>query len=410
MKLTKEQKTVQSEVLDWYRNSVSNVIKVVGYAGTGKTTLMTSISSKIRRNRDLGRSGAQRIAFCAFTGKAAFVLENKLDENRAINAVDYVGTIHGLLYSPVYKRKNGKKIIAGWSLKPELEVDLIIVDEGSMVSKELWLDLQGYGIPIIVCGDHGQLPPVGSRFDLLKNADLQLKEIHRQALSNPIIQLTIDIRRYGYIVPGVYNEHVFKLDWNDLYTKQLYNKIDWSSEGKDIIQLCGFNKSRVNLNNIIRDKMKYKLKNPYPGERVICLKNNHSTGIKNGQLGTLVWVYNAGKELYDLTIQMDGYGDDLHSSLAIRSSFGKENYNDEMEIDFKRTYATEMKKYDQKDIDMFDFGYATTVHKSQGSEWKKIVLFEQRNQYQNDQDYARWLYTAATRAKEKLFIIYNYWG
>ena len=80
------------------------------------------------------------------------------------------------------------------------------------------------------------------------------------------------------------------------------------------------------------------------------------------------------------------------------------------EIDFKRDYATQLKKYDQKDIDLFDFGYATTVHKSQGSEWKKVVLFEQRNQYQNDQDYARWLYTAATRAKEKLFIIYNYWG
>ena len=71
-----------------------------------------------------------------FTGKAAFVLENKLDENCAISAIDYVGTIHGLLYSPIYKRKNGKKIIAGWSLKSELEVDLIIVDEGSMVSKE----------------------------------------------------------------------------------------------------------------------------------------------------------------------------------------------------------------------------------------------------------------------------------
>jgi ATP-dependent exoDNAse (exonuclease V) alpha subunit len=410
MQLTEEQLNVQDEVLDWYRSRYSNVIKIVGYAGTGKTTLMTEIASKIRYNKDLGRRGAHRIAFCAFTGKAAFVLESKLEENGSITAVDYVGTIHGLLYSPRYKRKDGKKIIIGWSLRKELDVDLIIVDEGSMVYEEIWQDLLHYNIPIIVCGDHGQLPPVGPKFDLLANADFQLKEIHRQALDNPIIKLTLDIRRYGFIKPGIFNESVFKLDWYNQQTKDIYDKIDWASEDKDIIQLCGFNKTRVGLNNKIREKLDYTLPNPYPAERVICLKNNHNSGIKNGQLGSLVWVYNAGDDLYDLTLRMDGFGDDLHSSLAIRSSFGKDNYNDEMEIDFKRTYAKEMKRYDQKDIDMFDFGYATTVHKSQGSEWNKVVLFEQRNRYQDDQEYARWLYTAATRAKEKLFIIYNYWG
>jgi len=412
MNLTSEQQMVLEETLEWYREATikANVIKIVGYAGTGKTTLMTEIASKIRFNHDLGKHGAHRIAFCAFTGKAAFVLENKLKENHSIREYDYVGTIHGLLYTPRYKRKNGKKILVGWELKRELEEDLIIVDEGSMITKELWDDLKHYGIPIIVCGDHGQLPPVGPKFDLLANADLQLNDIHRQALDNPIIQLTIDIRRKGYVEPGIYNEHVFKVDWNDKRAKTIYNQIDWAEERKDIIQLCGFNKTRVTLNKKTRDKLGYKLDDPYPDERVICLKNNHDSGIKNGQLGSLVWIYPAGKDLYDLTMKMDGYGDDLLSSLAIRSSFGKDNYNDEMEIDFKRTYAKELKSYDQKDIDIFDFGYATTVHKSQGSEWQKVVLFEQRNQYQSDQDYARWLYTAATRAKEKLFIIYNYWG
>jgi len=410
MHLVEEQQMVLNEVLDWYRNKGYGVIKIVGYAGTGKTTLMTEIASKIRFNRDLGKRGAHKIAFCAFTGKAAFVLENKLEENHSAEAHDYVGTIHGLLYVPIYKRKDGKKILAGWSLKKELEEDLIIVDEGSMITKELWNDLSHFNIPIIVCGDHGQLPPVGPKFDLLANADLKLNEIHRQALENPIIQLTIDIRRKGYVEPGIYNEHVFKLDWNNPQTKQIYDKIDWSEEGKDIIQLCGFNKTRCTLNKKTRDKLGYKLDDPYPDERVICLKNNHDSGIKNGQLGSLVWIYPAGRKLFDLTMKMDGYGDDLHSSLAIRSSFGKDNYNEEMEIDFKRTFAKQLKEHDQKDIDIFDFGYATTVHKSQGSEWKKVVLFEQRNKYQTDQDYARWLYTAATRAKEKLFIIYNYWG
>lgn len=410
MELTEEQGNILSEVLIWYKSKYSNWVKIIGYAGTGKTTLMTQIADRIRWNKTLGRKGAGSIAFCAFTGKASFVLQNKLRENQTLSGADYVGTIHGLLYVPVFKIKGGKKIIIGWKLRDELPYDLIILDEGSMVTRELWNDLKLFGIPIIITGDNGQLGPIGDDFSLLDSADFKLTEIHRQALDNPIIQLTIGIRRTGQIPPGYYNNSVFKLNWNDPKCQSIYDGIDWIENGKDIIQLCGFNKSRVALNNIIRNKLDFKLDDPYPTERIICLKNNHKTGIKNGQLGSLVWVYNAGKELYDLTMQMDGFEGNYHSSLAIRSSFGKATYDDEMGLDFKKKYAKQLKHYDQEMIDIFDFGYATTVHKSQGSEWDKVVLFEQRNQYQNDQDYARWLYTAATRAKEKLFVIYNYWG
>jgi len=410
MELSKEQEDILNEALIWYKSPYSGEIKIVGYAGTGKTTLITEISDRIRWNGELGRKGASSIAFCAYTGKAAFVLQNKLRMNNSLSGADYVGTIHGLLYVPQFQIKNGKKIIVGWKLRDELPYDLIIIDEGSMVTKEIWVDISKYGVPIIIGGDHGQLGPIGDKFSLLSNADFKLNEIHRQALDNPIIQLTIGIRKTGMIPPGVYNEGVFKLDWTDPNAQLVYNNIDWTENGKDIIQLCGFNKSRVSLNNKVRQKLDFKQEDPYPTERIICLKNNHKTGIKNGQLGSLVWVYNAGSDLYDLTMKMDGYDGNLHSSLAIRSSFGKATYTDEMEIDYKVKYAKQLKHYDQENIDLFDFGYCTTVHKSQGSEWDKVVLFEQRNQYQNDQDYARWLYTAATRAKEKLFIIYNYWG
>lgn len=409
MELSEEQDTILNEVLIWYKSGYSTSIKVVGYAGTGKTTLMTEISDRIRWNGELGRKGASSIAFCAYTGKAAFILQNKLRLNNSLSGADYVGTIHGLLYTPKYSIKNGKKIITGWQLRDELPYDFIILDEGSMVTREIWADLERYGIPILVSGDHGQLGPIGDNFALLKNADFCLHEIHRQALNNPIIQLTIGIRRTGVIPAGIYNEGVFKLNWNDPQARAVYDKINWMDDGKDIIQLCGFNKSRVALNKVVRDKFDFKLPDPYPSERIMCLKNNHKTGIKNGQLGSLVWVYNAGEELYDLTMQMDGYEGNLHSSLALRSSFGKADYSDEMSIDFKVQYEKQLKHYKQENIDLFDFGYATTVHKSQGSEWDKVVLFEQRNQYQSDQDYARWLYTAATRAKEKLAVFYNYW-
>jgi ATP-dependent exoDNAse (exonuclease V) alpha subunit len=61
-------------------------------------------------------------------------------------------------------------------------------------------------------------------------------------------------------------------------------------------------------------------------------------------------------------------------------------------------------------IGFFDYGYCMSVHKSQGSEWQKVIVFEQRTKRWDDNYYAKWLYTAITRAKEKLFIIGDYWG
>ena len=65
------------------------------------------------------------------------------------------------------------------------------------------------------------------------------------------------------------------------------------------------------------------------------------------------------------------------------------------------------KSYKTQGLDLFDFGYALTVHKSQGSQAKKVILFEERNKHQSDDDFRRWLYTAVTRAEEKLIIFGN---
>lgn len=413
IKLSDEQRFIEKEILDWYRSPSrrNTVVKFAGYAGTGKTTVLSHISKKIRVNsNDMGTRGAHKIAFCAFTGKASVVLENKLEETGALRSYDYIGTIHGLLYFPETIIKNGRKVIVGWNKKKDLDCDLIVVDEGSMVTGDLWKDLLSYRVPIIVCGDHGQLPPVGSKFNLLLDPDYILKEIHRQALENPIVKLTLDIRRKGYIDPGVHGPNVFKLDWNNHPACQkTFNKIDWVQAVKNTIILCGFNKTRVNLNKVVRGKLDYKLEEPYPGERVICLQNNHETGVKNGQLGTAVWFYPERKRLYDLTVEMDGFEGDLYQCLCYQDAFGKPTYDQFMDFDYK-TYMPILREKKIQRIDLFDFGYAITVHKSQGSEWDRVILFEQRNQYQSDQEYARWLYTAATRAKEKLFVIYNYWG
>jgi len=88
--------------------------------------------------------------------------------------------------------------------------------------------------------------------------------------------------------------------------------------------------------------------------------------------------------------------------------FGKTTYGDMWEKVFTKKGKALLKELDIPEIDVFDFAYAISVHRSQGSEWDKIILFEERNQYQNDDDWRRWLYTAVTRAKKKIVIITNF--
>jgi len=153
-----------------------------------------------------------KIAFCSYTGRAAQNLKNKLVEQNALTWRDTISTIHGLIYDPI---ENTNKEIVGWERKDELDTDLIIVDEASMVDSNIWMDLLSYKIPIVAVGDHGQLPPINGNFNLMANPQLLLTEIHRQAKNNPIIQVSIHARNTGVIPAKEYNAKVIKYSKDD---------------------------------------------------------------------------------------------------------------------------------------------------------------------------------------------------
>jgi exodeoxyribonuclease-5 len=172
--------------------------------------------------------------------------------------------------------------------------------------------------------------------------------------------------------------------------------------------LCGFNYTRVWLNQHIRNKSGFTKPDPYPGERLICLRNNRDAKIMNGQVGTLIWLVPYRKHLDRMVIQFDDKSVPFEG-IVHDSCFGKESYDTMFD---NPSITKEMKKEVAMDgygaINFFDIGNAISVHKSQGSEWKRIVLFEQRSRHWDDDYYRRWLYTAVTRASEKLFIISNF--
>ena len=192
------------------------------------------------------------------------------------------------------------------------------------------------------------------------------------------------------------------MDWRELKCKELFNNLELD---KETIILCGFNKTRNEINKSVRKRLGYTSEYPYPGERVICLKNNHNQRLMNGQLGYLSWVFPKNDSLYNVTIEMDDR-DEPYSTFASRETFGKEQYADIWKISETKDHRSHA---GWKDVDYFDYGYSISVHKSQGSEWDRVILFEQRAKSWSDEYWRRWLYTAVTRAKERLFIISNYY-
>jgi len=376
-------------------------ITVGGYAGTGKTFLISIIRKEIfNHNKSLS------VAFVTFTGKASSVLKIKLTENDSVFNHDYCGTIHSLIYKPELKYdKNLKRMVVfKWIKKEKLDFDLIFLDEASMVNKQLWEDLIGYKIPIIAVGDHGQLPPVGDQFNLIENPLYKLTEIKRQALDNPIIRLSQDVRTGKEIQYGFYdnnNKNVFKLSWNSIECKNIFNNLNYLDD--DMIILCGLNKTRASINKMIRQKLCFNNVEPYPGERVVFLKNNYESGVLNGILGKVLFFTYEAKSIYNLSVLIDGYKDP-YSGLVSDICFGKEQYD--VMIDFHDKKIKKVIKNSKfGTIDLCDWGYSISTHKSQGSEFKKVVCFVERSYYWDDEYMKKWLYTAVTRAKEKLFII-----
>ena len=392
------------------RNSKTPYITIGGYAGTGKTTLISEFRKRIKD--DIA------IAFVAFTGKAAFVVKQKLKDNDAIFKADKISTIHKLIYRPKYKKdKRGHRIIVGWDLVPrdEFYTELIIIDEASMISKDIWENLTSYKVPIIAIGDHGQLPPVGDKFSLMTNPDLTLTQIHRQAENNPIIKLSQYVRQHGHIPFGIHDINVnqetgpssFKLSWNKHPNcKTTFQNINFIKD--DVICLCGMNKTRAAINNLIRHKLLHNTRQePYPNEKIICLKNDYNTKIYNGQISTVDFFSRHTKDLYCLSLDF-GF-EDIIECLAHKYCFGRETYDGSFDMISNRNKDIQkaLKGTSFNSVNLFDFAYCTSVHKSQGSEWDKVVLFEERSGYWDDEFYKRWLYTAVTRAKKKLFVIGN---
>ncbi|MBU1130081.1 ATP-dependent RecD-like DNA helicase [Patescibacteria group bacterium] len=384
MDLSIDQKRALGSLMGWFNGNNSQYITLGGYAGTGKTTLISVFRKELfKLNKKI------QVAFCSYTGKATRVLRNKLIESKSLYDDDSVGTIHSLIYSPVI---NSKKEIVGWKKKDKLDRDLIIIDEASMVDEVIWLDLCSFGIRIIAVGDHGQLPPIRGNFNLMEKPTLKLSKIHRQAEDNPIIKLSILARETGKIPVCNYDNRVVKMKKGSIDAQERSEEL-LRSYNKETLILCGYNWTRVKLNSFIREALGFESPVPASGDRIICLRNNHVSQVFNGMLGTIENIGKKNEKWYEVEIEMDDEVD-IYNGLILAEQFGKQG-----PMNFGKRRSRTLKG------DLMDFGYALTVHKAQGGQAKRVILFEERFSKMDEEMWRRWLYTGVTRAEEELYVI-----
>lgn len=396
-----QQEQALHDIEAWLREPptvYNQVYRLDGYAGTGKSTLAREVNAMVG-------GGA---APCAYTGKAASVMARK--------GLPGATTVHSLIYTPAgdgkqkvreleeelrllerveekslglakrlsavrraldeARRNSGPQFV----LKEESEVSgapLIILDEHTMVNERMGEDLLSFGVRCLVLGDPAQLPPVrGTGYFTQGQPNTLLTEIHRQAKGDPIIELATMVREGGVPVLGEYGR------------SRVVTRIDAEDAVAHDQVLCGTNKKRVAINGrhrVIDGRTGFY---PNAGERLVCLKNDRSLGLLNGTL------WNATMD----TPEPDP--DDKQVFLRIEPEEGGVPIGVPAEVCLfvdELNARPDWRSYGQH----FTYGYALTVHKSQGSQWDEVLLFDDWG----SEDHRRWLYTGITRAAQRLTLV-----
>ena len=375
MKFSPEQDDALGAVNAWLKAGNSPVFRLFGYAGTGKTTLARHFADGVDGD----------VQFAAFTGKAAQVMRSKGASNAK--------TIHSLIYRPrgeeeVEDEVTGKKGMAPmFAINRQSDVakaKLIIVDECSMVDEALGRDLLSFGTPVLVLGDPGQLPPIsGGGFFTDADPDFLLTEIHRQAAENPIIKLAMDVRDGKEIMYGDYGPTARVISKAEVTT-------DAVVEADQV--LVGINRTRRRYNQRLRELKGFTAAYPQAGDKLVCLRNDPAKGLLNGSL----WkVMSSSKETSKPGVSLLVSPDDGDTDRGVaKIKLLKAAFD---------TPDEEVPWQLKKRFDDFDYGYALTTHKAQGSQWNNVVLFDESYAFRDMKD--RWLYTAITRAAERITIV-----
>ena len=448
---TEGQKNVLSKIVDYLGSKIENIKEnyfvFAGYAGTGKTTIVENIANYAKKQ-------GMSVYVAAPTNKAVL----RLDEKRQEELEDpskprydaALQTLHVILY--------GSPDEHGIWVPKTADMDestLVIIDEASMISIEVWNDIQKYisptGAKIILIGDGFQLPPVGGEsqdphlMDRFISKGYQLVNVVRQAAESGIIKWATALRvNKSILYPNESTDDVVILEEKELLEKY-YNDI---INNEDSIVIVSTNRDRTRINGLARQRKfgeNASINLVNDGEHLIVV-NNSKFKRKNGEtfiyegndilpsevieveyVDKMVWnketkqkdipVYQKtkiyafkDKDGNPILVAPELETASLHGgSITLADKLKGKDDMDKLGKAFPDHVIFNPKSGKHQFSDMTNvvtYGYAITAHKSQGSEWKNVYVAKDFGwaKFMDDEGKARWLYTAITRASENLFL------
>ena len=432
-----------------FNKDYNEVFILKGYAGTGKTTIVGTLVKNLWKAQ-------MSSVLLAPTGRAAKVISNYSNRQAF--------TIHKKIYFPKKERGGG----VSFTLQPNKHRDCIfIVDEASMISDQvsnsklfengsLLDDLMqyiysGHRCKLLLIGDEAQLPPV--KLDISPALDqktlslqynkevatIQLDEVMRQAKTSGILRNATELREQ--LSEHFYEDFKFDLDGVTDVVRlidghEIMEAIQdsYDTVGNEETAIIVRSNKRANLyNQQIRNRILFQEEEVSPGDHLMVVKNNYfwvdaksdAGFIANGDIVKVLEIF-AIKELYgfrfaEVKVQMVDYPSMAPFETVIMldvltmetPSLPYEDSN-RLYQEVQKDYAGEKANYKRflkiKGNKYFNalqvkFSYAITCHKSQGGQWERIFIEQPYLPDGLNKDYLRWLYTAITRSKSKLYLI-----
>lgn len=447
---TEKQDIVLLQLSDFIFNVKPNVLYLLkGYAGTGKTSIIGTIVS------NLWQAKISAILL-APTGRAAKVISN-YSKKEAF-------TIHKKIYFPKKEKDGGVKfvmqpnkhrntifIVDEASMIPDAPSDSKLFENGSLLDDLMHYVYSGHKCKLLLIGDKAQLPPVKSdlspaldahKLDLNYNKDvksLELDEVVRQEQDSGILANATELR--AVLETSFYDSFKFNVKpFNDIVRLvdgyEIMDAINdsYSNDGYEETAIIVRSNKRANqYNQQIRNRILFNESELSAGDYLMVVKNNYfwikptteAGFIANGDIVEVLEIFSI-KELYDfkfaeVKVKMVDYPRMrpfetvfLLDTISAESASLTYEESNRLYQEVSKDYINEASNYKRflgvKNNKFFNalqvkFSYAITCHKSQGGQWNTIFVEQPYLPEGPDRDYIRWLYTAVTRAKEKLYLI-----
>lgn len=420
-----------------------------GFAGTGKTSIIGTFVSNLLETK-------KNAVLMAPTGRAAKVISNYSNKEAF--------TIHKKIYFPKKEKNGGVKftiqpnkhrntifIVDEASMIPDVPAESKRFENGSLLDDLIQYVYSGYRCKLLLIGDKAQLPPIKSDLSPALNADLLSLQYHKHVMSIELDEVVRQEQDSGILANATQLREILETQLFDAFKfnvngfSDIIRLIDghevmdaindaYAENGHEETTIIVRSNKRANLyNQQIRNRILFNEHELSVGDFLMVVKNNYfwvkptseAGFIANGDIIEVLEIFDL-KELYgfrfaNVKVQMVDYPKMkpfetvllLDTINAETPSLSYEDGNKLYE-EVMKDYENETSKYRKflkvKGNNYFNalqvkFSYAITCHKSQGGQWNTVFVEQPYLVNGIDKDYLRWLYTAVTRAKEKLYLI-----